>query len=83
MTLITEKRGVAFFTSNLHESRWEPIIHLEGQPLRFTPLPKLRGITIDRALSFGRHIAMKGRWYKSFSNLTELKTVGLEKRPIF
>ncbi len=57
MTLNTEKCEVAFFTSNLHEARWQPTIHLEGQPLRFTPLPKLLGVTLDRALSFGQHIA--------------------------
>ncbi len=53
----TEKCEVAFFTSNLHEARWQPTIHLEGQPLRFTPLPKLLRVTLDRALSFGQHIA--------------------------
>ncbi len=57
MTLNTEKCEVAFFTSNLHEARWRPTIRLEGQPLRFTPLPKLLGVTLDRALSFGQHIA--------------------------
>ncbi len=57
MTLNTEKCEVAFFTSNLHEAGWQPTIHLEGQPLRFTPLPKLLGVTRDRALSFGQHIA--------------------------
>ncbi len=56
MTLNTEKCEVAFFTSNMHEARWQPTIHLEGQPLRFTPLPKLLGVTLDRALSFGQHI---------------------------
>ncbi len=43
--------------SNLHEARWQPTIHLECQPLRFTPLPKLLGVTIDRALALGQHIA--------------------------
>ncbi len=56
MTLNTEKCEVAFFTSNLHEARWQPTIHLEGQPLRCTPLPKLLGVTLDRTLSFGQHI---------------------------
>ncbi len=44
MTLNAEKCEVAFFTSNLHEARWQPTIHLEGQPLRFAPLPKLPGV---------------------------------------
>ncbi len=33
-------KTVSFFTSNLHKTRWQPTIHLEGQPLRFNPLPK-------------------------------------------
>ncbi len=53
MTLNIEKCEVAFFTGNLHEARWQPTIHLEGQPLRFTPLPKLLGVTLDLALFFG------------------------------
>ncbi len=48
MTLTPEKCEVAFFTSNLHETRRQPTIHLEGQPLRFIPLPKLLGVTLDR-----------------------------------
>ncbi len=57
MTLNTDKCEVAIFTSNLHDARWKSTIHQEGQPLRFTPLPKHLGVTLDRALSFGQHIA--------------------------
>ncbi len=57
MTLNTEKCGMAFFTSILHEARWQPSIHLEGKPLRFTLLPKLLGVTLDRTLSFEQHFA--------------------------
>ncbi len=57
MTLNTEKCELAFFTSNLHEAQWQPTIHHEGQSLRFTPLPQLLGVTLDRALSFGQHIS--------------------------
>ncbi len=57
MTLDTEKCEVAFFTSSPPEARWQPTIHQEGQPLRFTPLSKLLGVTLDRALSFGQHMA--------------------------
>ncbi len=52
ITLITEKFDMTFFTSNLYEARWQPTIHLEGQPLGFSSLPKLLEITLDRALSF-------------------------------
>ncbi len=30
---------------------------LEGQPIRFAPLPKLLGVTLDRSLLFGQHVA--------------------------
>ncbi len=58
MTLNTEKSEVAFLTSSLHEARWQQTIHLEGQPLRFPPLLKLLAVILDRALSFGQHIAI-------------------------
>ncbi len=56
MTFNTEKCEVAFFTSNLHEARWQQTIYLEGQPIRLIPLPKLLGVTLDHAISFGLHV---------------------------
>ncbi len=57
MTLNAEKCEVTCFTSNLHEARWQQTIYLEGQPIRLIPLPKLLGVTLDRAFSFGLHVA--------------------------
>ncbi len=57
MTLNTKTSEVAFFTRNLHEAQWQTTVHLEGQPLRFTPPPRNLGVTLCRALSFGQHIA--------------------------
>ncbi len=57
MTLNAEKCEVTFFTSNMYVARRQQTIHLEGQLLRFTPLPKLLGATLGHALSFGQHIA--------------------------
>ncbi len=56
MALNTEKCEVAFFTCNLHEARWQPTFHPEGQALNFTP-PNLLGVTLNRALSIGQHVA--------------------------
>ncbi len=36
MTLNTEKCEVASFTSNLHEARWQPTVHLEHSRLGIT-----------------------------------------------
>ncbi len=68
---------MAFFTSNLHEARWQPTIHLEGQPQHTAPLAKLLGVTLDRALAFSQHIA------NITFNLTDFKTAGLEERQTY
>ncbi len=45
MTLNAENCEVAFFTMNLHG------------PLRFAPLPKFLGVTLEHSLLFGQHVA--------------------------
>ncbi len=57
MTLNTEMCEVAFLQVTCTRPDWQLTIYLEGQPLRFTPLPKLLEVTLDRALSFGQHTA--------------------------
>ncbi len=76
----TDKCEVIFFTSNLHEARWQPTIQLEGQPLHFVHLPKLMGVTLDRAIPFGQHVANITARAAGIYHLTDLKTVGLEER---
>ncbi len=57
LTLNTSKCKVAFFTNNSKEVRWQPSLQLDGATLNTTSLPKFLGVTIDRALSFGPHVA--------------------------
>ncbi len=57
LTHNASKCEVAFFTSNSKEARWQPSVQLVGVLLTTTSLPKFLGVTIDRALSFGPHIA--------------------------
>ncbi len=57
MTQNTEKSEVVFFTSNLHDARWQPSIDLIDQPPRFIPLPKLLGTTLYHTPSFGTRVA--------------------------
>ncbi len=56
-TLNASKCEVAFFTNNSKEARWHPSLQLEGTALHTTSLPKFLEVTIDRALSFGPHVA--------------------------
>ncbi len=57
LTLNASKCEVAFFTNNLKEARWQPSLQVDGTTLSTTSLPKLLGVTIDRALSFVQHVA--------------------------
>ncbi len=65
---------VAFFKSNLLEARWQPIIHLEGQLVRFVSLSKFLRVTFDRTIPYVPHAAKitakaEGR-YKVLTSLT-------------
>ncbi len=57
LTLNASKCEVAFFTNNLKEARCQSSLQLDGALLNTTSLPKFLGVTIDRALSFGPHVA--------------------------
>ncbi len=48
---------VAFFAKNSKEAHWQPSKQLDGASLNTTSRPKLLGVTIGRALSFGPHVA--------------------------
>ncbi len=57
LTFNASKCEVDFFTNNSKEARWQPSVQLDGVLLTTTSLPKFLGVTIDRALSFGPHVA--------------------------
>ena len=57
LTLNPSKSEVALMTNSSHEARWSPTIDLDGVLFRHNPTPKLLGVTLDRTLSFGPHIA--------------------------
>ncbi len=56
-TLNASKYEVAFFTKNSKEACLQPSAQLDGGPLTTTSLPKFLGVTIDRTISFGPHVA--------------------------
>ncbi len=74
ITLNTRKCEVAFFTNNLKEARWQPSLQLDGTTLNTTSLPNFLGVTIDRALSFGPHVAAvvseASNWCRVLTSLT-------------
>ncbi len=86
LTLYTSKCEVAFFTYNSKEARWQPAVQLDGTTLTTTSLPKIHGVTIDKAPSFVPHVAAvvskasnRCRVLASLTSITgQLKTTPLE-----
>ena len=56
LTLSMAKCEVGFFSSDSHEARHEPVVSIEGSPLRFNPTPTFLGVMLDRVLSFRPHV---------------------------
>ncbi len=54
---LTLKCEVAFFSKNSKVARLQLPLQLDGSSLNTAPLPKFLGVTIDRAVSFGLHVA--------------------------
>ena len=64
MDISVQKSECSFFSTNSHEAKWRPNLHLDGQPLRYSATPKFLGITYDRQLTFATHAAIVGRKLK-------------------
>jgi len=57
------KSETCYFTSHrkeLKEGHWTPAIIVNGKPIRYNPTPRLLGVTLDRTMSFGPHVANIG-----------------------
>ncbi len=57
LTLNASKNEVSSFTGNSKEARWQPSVQLDGAFLTTTSLSKFLGVTIDRVLFVGPHVA--------------------------
>ena len=55
-----QKSTCSFFPTNLHESKWQPTLTLDGQPVLYNNTPQFLGVTYDRQLTFSRHAALVG-----------------------
>jgi ribonuclease HI len=55
LNLNLSKCEVSFFSTDTHESKWQPEVMVGGTPLVFNPNPVFLGVTYDRTLSFRPH----------------------------
>ena len=58
MMLSAQMSECGFFSVNSHESKWQPTLTLDGQPLRYNATPKFHGATYARQLTFSRLAAL-------------------------
>ncbi len=56
MVLNADKRESTFFSTNSHESNWQPTLIANNTCLHRNPQPKFFGVTLSRLLTFGPHI---------------------------
>ena len=64
MMLSTQKSECSFFSTNSHESKWQPTLTLDGQPVGYNATPKFHGVAYERQLTFSRHAALVGNSLK-------------------
>ena len=55
MMLSVQMSECSFFSTNSHESKWQPTLTLHGQPVRDNATPKFPCATYDRQFTFTRH----------------------------
>ena len=56
LNLNADKCEVCFFSSDTKEASWSPKITIDGRVLKHEPHPRLLGVTLDRPLSFNKHV---------------------------
>jgi ribonuclease HI len=85
LSLSVAKCEVAFFSSSTHEARHVPRVVVNGMPMRVTESPVFLGVTLDRALTFSRHVTkVCGKITRRCSLLRALasKEWGCERRTL-
>ena len=56
MLLPAQKSECSFFSTDSHESRWQPTCTLDDQPVRYDATPIFFGVTYDRMVTLFRHV---------------------------
>ena len=64
MSFSAQKLECSFFSTNSYESKWQPSLTQDGQPVRYNATPKFLGVTYHRQLTFSRHAALIGNSLK-------------------
>ena len=60
MLLLGQWSECCFSSTNSHESKWQPTLTLDGQPVRYSATPRFLGVTCDHLLAFSRYAALVG-----------------------
>ena len=55
-----QRSECSFFSTNSHDTKWQPTLTLDGQPVRYNATQTFRGVTYDRRLTFSSHAALVG-----------------------
>ena len=58
MLLSAQKSECCFFSTNLHESKWQPALTIDGQSVLYNATPKFIGVTYVHQLTFSHHAAL-------------------------
>lgn len=51
LTLNLRKCELSFFSADVHEVKWQPVVMVKGTVLRFNPTPLFLGVWLGRTLS--------------------------------
>ena len=64
--------------NDLHESKWQPTLTLDGQPVRYNTTPKFLWVKYDRQITFSRDAALVGNKAKDSNHAkTSLNELGI------
>ena len=62
--LLSTQKSECSYSTNSHESKWQPTLTLDGQPVCYNATLKFLGVTYDRQLTFSCHAALVGNSLK-------------------
>ena len=55
LNLNAAKSETSFFSNWTQETKWQPSIMIDGQPIKYTAFPRLLGVVLDCQLTFTKH----------------------------